>query len=152
MKYVFPACFYPEEDGRYSVDIPDLNISTYGENLPDAMYMASDAAAGRIVLLLDSGERLPKISNQTEITPDDTAGFVSMVFIDLDAYKAEYNDEPFETTLTIPAWLNTANITEMDELDKIMFIKAINKINNPDAISFEEALKASGVDFGDIYK
>ena len=108
MKYAYPACFYKEEDGRYSVEIPDLELATYGDDLPDAMYMASDAAAGRLLLFLNEGAPLPKISAQNEIKPDDEAGFVSMVFVDLDAYKTEYNDEPYETTLVIPTWLNAA--------------------------------------------
>jgi predicted RNase H-like HicB family nuclease len=108
MKYVYPACFYQEEDGRFSVEIPDLNLAFYGDDLPDAMYMASDAVAGRLLMLLKNNENLPKVSSQTEIKPDDETGFVSMIYTDLDTYKAEYNDEPFETTLTIPTWLNHA--------------------------------------------
>ena len=38
MNYIYPAIFYPEEDGRYSVIIPDLNdLATYGDNLADAI-------------------------------------------------------------------------------------------------------------------
>ena len=108
MKYAYPACFYKEEDGRYSVEIPDLNIATYGDDLPDTMYMASDAAAGRMLVLIDEGKPLPKISSQADVTPDDETGFVSLIYVDLDAYKSTHSDEPCETTLTIPAWLNTA--------------------------------------------
>ena len=108
MKYAYPACFYKEEDGRYAVEIPDLNLATYGEDLPDAIYMASDAAAGRMLLLLEDGASLPEISPLTAITPEDEGGFTSLVYVDLDAYKTEYNNEPYETTLTIPAWLNQA--------------------------------------------
>jgi predicted RNase H-like HicB family nuclease len=108
MKYVYPACFYRESDGRYSVEIPDLNLATYGDDLPDAMYMASDAAAGRLLLLLNDGEPLPKAGTQSDVRPDDETGFVSMVYVDLDTYKAEYNDSPHEMTLTIPSWLNQA--------------------------------------------
>jgi len=108
MKYVYPACFYPEDNGRFSVEIPDLNLATFGDDLPDAMFMASDAAAGRMLLLLDEGEPLPKVSTQSDIVPDDESGFVSMVYVDLEAYKTEHADEPCETTLTIPAWLNAA--------------------------------------------
>jgi len=108
VKFALPACFYQEADGRYSVEIPDLDIATYGDDLPDAMYMASDAAAGRMIVLLDEGLPLPKISAQSTLTPDDASGFISMVYVDLDAYKMEHNDEPHEMTLTIPTWLNTA--------------------------------------------
>jgi predicted RNase H-like HicB family nuclease len=108
MKYIYPACFYPEEDGRYSVDIPDLNIATFGDNLSEAIYMATDAAAGRILLILKNGEKLAKASNLKDIVPDDDAGFVSLLFIDLDAMKANHDETPIKKTLTIPSWLNKA--------------------------------------------
>ena len=106
MKYVYPACFYKEEDGRYSVEIPDLNLATYGEDLPDAMYMASDAISGRLVLILKDGEIIPKAN--MDIQPDDETGFVSMVYVDLDTYNSSHSDTPHEMTLSIPSWLNQA--------------------------------------------
>ncbi|MCB5606819.1 HicB family protein, partial [[Ruminococcus] gnavus] len=31
MNYIYPAVFYPEDDGKYSVIFPDLNdLATYG--------------------------------------------------------------------------------------------------------------------------
>ena len=62
MKYVYPACFYKEDDGRYSVAIPDFDLSTFGDDLPDAMFMASDAIAGRISLAIADGEFIPEPS------------------------------------------------------------------------------------------
>ena len=108
VKYVYPACFYKEDDGRYSVEVPDLNLATFGDDLPDAMYMASDAAAGRILLILKDGETLPKASDQKEITPEDETGFVSLICVDIDAMKANYDDTLVKKTLTIPSWLNQA--------------------------------------------
>ena len=44
MNYIYPAVFYPEEDGRYSVIFPDLNdLATYGDTLADAFAMAQEA-------------------------------------------------------------------------------------------------------------
>ena len=94
MKYVYPACFYKEEDGRMSVEIPDLNLATYGGDFSDAMYMAIDAAAGRLALMLNDGEVAPKPSKQTDIIPDDETGFVSLLHIDLEAAKTAYSGMP----------------------------------------------------------
>ena len=34
MNYIYPAVFYPEDDGRFSVVFPDLNdLATYGDKL-----------------------------------------------------------------------------------------------------------------------
>ena len=44
MNYIYPAVFYPEGDGKYSVIFPDLNdLATYGDNLADAFAMAQEA-------------------------------------------------------------------------------------------------------------
>jgi len=108
MKYVYPACFYKEEDGRYSVEVPDFPLATFGDDLADTIHMAADAVAGRILLMLKDGEPLPKASAPTDITPDDESGFVSMVYIDLDLLKQNHNETPVKKTLTIPSWLNQA--------------------------------------------
>jgi predicted RNase H-like HicB family nuclease len=108
MKYVYPACFYPESDGRYTVEIPDLNLATFGDSLAEAIYMATDAAAGRIFLTLEDGEKLACASSPKDIVPDDDSGFVSLLFIDLDAMKANHDETPVKKTLTIPSWLNKA--------------------------------------------
>ena len=47
MKLVYPAIFYYEESGGYSVEIPDLTgCITQGDNLAEAMEMSQDAATG----------------------------------------------------------------------------------------------------------
>ena len=108
MRYAYPACFYQEDDGRYSVVFVDLELATYGANLPDAMFMAADAAAGRILSMLNDGEKLPKPSNIKRVKPDSPGGFVSMVCIDLESLKANHDESLVKKTLTIPSWLNKA--------------------------------------------
>ncbi len=108
MKYVYPACFYREEDGRYSVEMPDFPLATFGDNLADAMYMAADAAAGWIFGALRDGDPVPPPSDMGDIKPDDDTGFVSLVCVDLDALKSNHDDTLIKKTLTIPSWLNQA--------------------------------------------
>jgi predicted RNase H-like HicB family nuclease len=108
MKYVYPACFYKEEDDRYSVDIPDFGMATFGDDLADALYMAADAIAGRIHLAIRNGEPLPAPSGIKDVTPDEPAGFASMVYVDLDAMAPAHEEKPVKKTLTIPSWLNAA--------------------------------------------
>jgi predicted RNase H-like HicB family nuclease len=108
MKFAYPACFYQEDDGRFSVVFTDFELATFGDNLADAMYMASDAAAGRILTMLNDGEKLPEPGNIKKIKPDSPGGFISMVYIDLDSLKANHDESPVKKTLTIPSWLNKA--------------------------------------------
>jgi predicted RNase H-like HicB family nuclease len=108
MKYTYPAFFYPVKDGRYSVVVPDFPLATFGDNLADAMYMAADAIAGRILLALEDGEPLPIQSDIKAIKPERKNGFVSLVYGDTDDLKANHDDKPVKKTLTIPSWLNQA--------------------------------------------
>ncbi|GHU76871.1 HicB family protein [Clostridia bacterium] len=105
MRYAYPACFYREDDGRYSVEIPDLGLATFGDNLADAIYMASDAASGRLLSILRDGQTLPAPTDVARVHPDDESGFVSVVCADVDPKKG---DSSVKKTLTLPAWLNEA--------------------------------------------
>ena len=108
MKYAYPACFYPERDGGFSVVFVDFELATFGPGLADAMHMAADAAAGRILSMLRDGEGLPSPTPPQRIVPDEAEGFVSMVCIDMDGLKANHDEKPVKKTLTIPSWLNNA--------------------------------------------
>jgi len=96
MKYAYPACFYPEDDGRFSVVFVDFELAIFGTSLADAIHMAADAAAGRILSLLASGEKLPKPTDIKETKPDDPDGFASMVYIDMESQKASCDENPVE--------------------------------------------------------
>jgi len=108
MKYAYPACFYPEQGGSFSVVFTDFELATFGTCLADAMYMAADAAAGRILTMLCDGEKLPAPTDPKKVEPDDPDGFVSMVYIDMETLKANHDEKPVKKTLTIPPWLNRA--------------------------------------------
>ena len=49
MLSIYPAIFYEEKEGGYSVIFPDLNhLATCGDTLNEAMAMAVDCLAGYI--------------------------------------------------------------------------------------------------------
>jgi predicted RNase H-like HicB family nuclease len=108
MKYIYPAVFYPESDGRFSVEFTDFELATFGDNLADAMGMAADAAAGRILAMLRDGEKLPEPGKPEKVKPDEPNAIVSLVYIDLDSLKMNHDETPVKKTLTIPSWLNKA--------------------------------------------
>ena len=103
-KYIYPACFYPEEDGRYSVLFPDFGGATFGNDLQDAMDMAQDYLGGTIIDYLDDKEPLHEPSDLSFLKADEYPnGFVSLVSVDADAYRSQ---KAVKKTLTIPAWLD----------------------------------------------
>ena len=101
MNYIYPAVFYLEDDGRYSVIFPDLNdLATYGDNLADAFAMAQEACGQYLFTSLRDGDVLP--------APTPLAALVNLICVNLDEYARAYNDKAVKKTLSIPAWLNTA--------------------------------------------
>lgn len=109
MKLVYPACFYPCEEGGYTVIFPDLpGCITEGATLSEAVDMAVDAASGWLLVTLEDNESLPAASDVKKISAEEYEnGFVSLISIDLDDYAQKHGDKAVKKNLTIPAWLNT---------------------------------------------
>lgn len=109
MNYIYPAIFYAESDGRYSVIFPDLNdLATYGNTLADAYAMAQEACGMYLFNTLKDGEELPAATPLNQIVPDDDSALVNLIGVNLDAVARAYDDKAVKKTLSIPAWLNTA--------------------------------------------
>ena len=86
---VYPVIFRKEDQGGYSVFIPDLdNNSTCGETLAEAIYMARDLIGGLAVFwTVNEKKELPKPSAIKDIKLENEEDFVSLIEVDLDAYK-----------------------------------------------------------------
>ncbi len=108
MKIVYPVCFYEEEEGGYSIDVPDLlGCCTQADSLEEAIEMAQDAALGWLTTSIEDGEDIPAPSKIEDIKIEKGKGFVSLILLDLDKYmKENVSKRAVKKTLTIPAWLN----------------------------------------------
>jgi len=109
MKLIYPACFYPCEEGGYTVTFPDLpGCITEGDTLSEAVDMAIDAAAGWLLDSVEENEQIPKASDIKSVVPDEYEnGFVSIISVDLDEYAKKHGNKAVKKTLTVPRWLNT---------------------------------------------
>lgn len=109
MNYIYPAVFYPEDDGRFSVVFPDLNdLATYGDSLADAFVMAQEACGQYLFTSLRDGDPIPDATPLASVPKDDDAALVNLICVNLDEYARAYDDKAVKKTLSIPAWLNTA--------------------------------------------
>lgn len=109
MNYIYPAVFYLEDNGRYSVIFPDLNdLATFGDNLADAFAMAQEACGQFLFSSLRNGELLPTPTPLDKVKKNADVALVNLIFVNLDEYARAYNDKSVKKTLSIPAWLNTA--------------------------------------------
>lgn len=109
MKLIYPACFYPCDEGGYTVVFPNLpGCVTEGDSLSEALEMAVDASSGWLLASVEENRKIPEASDIKDVVPNEYAnGFVSLIAIDLDEYSQKYGNKAIKKTLTLPAWLNT---------------------------------------------
>lgn len=99
MLTTYPAIFYKEKDGSFSVVFPDLNhLATDGSDFNEAMMMAVDCLAGYIYSEKKDGNTLPKPTPIDKLDPhceDDSDDdyedvFVNAVSVDMEQYIREH--------------------------------------------------------------
>jgi len=134
VKLIYPACFYPCEEGGYTVVFPDLpGCVTEGDTLSEAMDMAIDAASGWLLDLVEKNKQIPQASDIKNVVPNEyEEGFVSIVAIDLDEYARKYGNKAVKKTLTIPAWLNTIAEKENLNFSQLLQSAIIEKLDLQD--------------------
>ncbi|MCL2797949.1 MAG: type II toxin-antitoxin system HicB family antitoxin [Firmicutes bacterium] len=115
MKYIYPAFFYEEFEGGYSVLFPDFPPGTCGDDLVEAHYMAVDYLNCVITSALESGEKLPAPSDIKEIAPKPTSPewayksvFSSLISVDTAEYAKflATKEKSVRKNVTVPAWLS----------------------------------------------
>ncbi len=109
LRLVYPACFYPNDNG-YTVTVPDLpGCVTEGKDIADALNMAVDAASGWILDSIEDGESIPKATTDiSNIQLDYSNGMINYIVLDMDSYAEKHGDKAVRKNCTIPAWLNVA--------------------------------------------
>ena len=126
MLVTYPALFYYDDtDGAnapYFVTFPDFEHSaTQGEDMADAMAMASDWLGINLADYIENGREIPTptpinalslatnnpFQDDEDIEPvyDPSKSFISMVMVDVAEYLG--SQEPVKKTLTIPRWADT---------------------------------------------
>lgn len=132
MLSMYPACFFLENDGKYSVVFPDLNwLATQGNNLEDAMESAVECLAGYIHTCQMDGDVLPEPSKLSDIDPKKVAqelepdappceSFVNMVTVDVAEYAKIHFEKSIRKNVTIPAWLNSAALAHNINFSQVL--------------------------------
>jgi len=115
MRYIYPAFFYEEQEGGYSVLFPDFGGATCGDTLQEAHYMAVDFLYGQISYALEHGELLPKPSNINIMEPEPIsdeweykAVFSTLIAVDIKEYEKYLADKnkTVRKNVTIPKWMD----------------------------------------------
>ena len=87
MKYVYPAVFYPEGDGSYSILFPNFKgCVTQGDNLYDALFQAQDSLNFWLDYLEEESKPIPPPTPLKEIAIEENQ-FVNLIRADTDAWR-----------------------------------------------------------------
>ncbi|MBD5137935.1 MAG: HicB family protein [Ruminococcus sp.] len=135
MMTVYPACFYKEKDGNYSVIFPDLDhLATCGDSLENAVEMAIDCLAGYVHTAKAEKKSLPEPSDMSSIDinaeyNEYESAFVNIVAVDVEEYAKKHFEKSVKKTLTIPAWLNNLAEEKNINFSKTLQEALISKLN-----------------------
>lgn len=135
MLSTYPACFYKEKKGGYSVIFPDLNhLATQGDTLDDAFAMAVDCLAGYLYGAKIDGETVQQPSDLKSIDPDKEYDeyddvLVNMVAVDVAEYARIHFERPIKKTLSIPKWINDTAVARKINFSKTLQEALLKKIN-----------------------
>lgn len=102
---VYPIVLHPEQAGGYSVDVPDLNIGTQGETVAECIEMARDAIGLWGICEQDAKRSIPEPSARYSVHSEDE--IVTLVDVDLDAYRRANDFRTVRKNVTLPSWLCT---------------------------------------------
>ena len=134
MLSMYPACFFKEKEGGYSVIFPILDIATCGETFDEAMEMAIDLLAGFLHDLKLEKKDLPKAPEIEKINPNSIYSeyesvLVNMVTVDVEEYAKKHFEKSVKKTLTIPSWLNEKAIENNINFSAVLREALENRLN-----------------------
>lgn len=105
MKHLYYAIFTPDHGG-YAVDFPDLEGAfTCGDNMSDALYMASDLLEGWLLVAEDEKDPIPRPSQPDELEHEADELLIP-IEVDLKIAREKHENRLVKKTLTIPSYLN----------------------------------------------
>ena len=134
MLSMYPACFFKEKEGGYSVLFPDFDGGTCGDTIEEAMAMAVDYLANVLYDLKCDKKTAPKPTELDKIEPDKLydeyeSVFVNMVTVDVDEYAKKHFEKTVKKTLTIPSWLNEKAIEQNINFSSVLREALENRLN-----------------------
>ncbi len=111
---VYPVIFtaIKDEQNTVLVEVPDLEITTEGYGLANAIEMARDAIGLAGITMEDLGQRIPEASDFKDIDvsrgmfAEDGEGYLSLVDIDFSEYRRKVDTKSVRRNVTLPNWLN----------------------------------------------
>ena len=111
MKKVYPVIFTKTEECILA-EVPDLEILTEWKDLVNAIEMVRDAIGLTVITMQDYGQKIPDSTPETMIDMmqgtfvKEGKSMISLVDVDVDAYRRKYDNKTVRRNVTLPNWLN----------------------------------------------
>ena len=102
MKLVYPVVMKVKKDGIL-VYVPAFDCNTQGKDFAEALEMSRDCISLMAITYEDDGKELPEPDFTVKSGTDE---IVSLVDVDLLAYRKKYDNKSVRKNCTIPNWLN----------------------------------------------
>ena len=110
MTVVYPAIFTQTGDKKdtYLVSIPDINGATEGYGLADAIGMAKDYIGNALYdkAKLPAARTIKDIDVQSSEFAQAGTSFVSLIDVDLEAFRRMEKGRNVRRNITLPEWLD----------------------------------------------
>lgn len=91
MREAYKIILTPEENGSYTVFVPDFDSATQAKNIADAMYMARDMVGIMGITFQDMGKIVPS-PGIAECNPKENE-IVTYVDVDFAEYRRKLNNK-----------------------------------------------------------
>ena len=112
MNTIYPVIFTETNEKKKDVlvYIPDLNGITEGKDIADAISMAKDYICNALFDKKDSEIPIARKIDEIEINSspffDNGKSFVSLVDVDLNAFRQREKSKSVRRNITLPQWLD----------------------------------------------
>lgn len=106
MKQAYPIVITKDKK-FYVVFIPDFNVNTQGESVPEAIEMARDEIGMLGCYKEDEKQSIPAPSNMKDIKTGANE-FVTLVDVDFSEYRKKHDSRTVRKNVSLPYWLNEA--------------------------------------------
>lgn len=135
MTVIYPVIFTRTDDKKdtYLIEIPDIGGMSEGYGLADSINMARDLIGCKLLEKEDGG--IPSASAIEQINPlngmfaDAGESFVSLIDLDLSAYRRKNESRAVRKNVSIPAWLDREAAEANLNLSRILQDALKEKLN-----------------------
>ncbi|MBQ3645100.1 MAG: type II toxin-antitoxin system HicB family antitoxin [Synergistaceae bacterium] len=113
-KYIYPAVFSFYDDDKIGITFPDLpGCVSCGDDIPDAMHMATDALGLHLLGMEDDGDEIPAPSDVFEIKKQLKPNqILTLIEVFMPRIRDSVNNKAVNKTVTLPQWLISAGREE----------------------------------------